>query len=186
MLCWPQPATPSPDTMGRTEPGMHTGRCGHRAVAMSVLTTQTSRRGLISSRPGALKEWLWSARICPSSPAGTEHGRDASLWDERCWKLQSSCSPPGSSGTSPLSLGAAGRGLRLQAGDKGWPGSCWKDGLPIHTVPVLRERGRLSGTFGSSPAVRGGIGASCLGPWESRALPPLSGALPAAPSLELW
>lgn len=81
---------PSPETMGRTEPGVDTGRYGHRAVAMSVLTTQTSRRGLISSCPGALKEWLWSARICPSSLAGTEHGWDASLWDEQYWKLQSS------------------------------------------------------------------------------------------------
>lgn len=170
--------------MGRTEPGMHTGRCGHRAVAMSVLTTQTSRRGLISSRPGALKEWLWSARICPSSPAGTEHGRDASLWDERCWKLQSSCSPPGSSGTSPLSLGAAGRGLRLQAGDKGWPGSCWKDGLPI--TPSLCS-GREDAFLGPSEAVqqcgegsgplawgRGRAGLSLPSPEPCQLLPALS------------
>ena len=99
--------------------------------------------------------------------------------------------PPHSSGTSPLSPGAAGRGLWLglwlQAGDEGWPGSCWKDALSITLSPCLGREGSFPGpwTFGSRPASVGGITASRRGPWERQALPAPSLALPAAPRLGL-
>lgn len=82
--------------------------------------------------------------------------------------------PPRSLGTSPLSPGAAGRelwlALWLQAGDKGWLRSCWKDGLSITLSPSLGREGAFLPSEAGQQAWGEGR-ASRLGPWERQALP---------------
>lgn len=150
MLRWPKPVTAKPRDNGQD--GTRRGHReawiqGHGCVNLECVDFQKGDRFLqvlVLSR-----DVLWSIRTFPSSLAGTEEGLDVSRWDERVFEAPVLVFSAQRSGTSPPSPGAVRRGLWLPAGDKGWPGSCWKDGLPI--TPSLCS-GREDAFLGPSEA----------------------------------
>lgn len=110
LLHWPKPSWASAETAGGMEKGTDTGRCGYRAVAVTILIQQTSRMGKDFLTFWAFKGCSLVSQSIPFLPGGHRGGAGGGQL--------------GDGGTEAADLLASSGPIRV--GDKGPWGSCWR------------------------------------------------------------